>query len=209
MSGSHAGYAVIVQDSKLAYANNMTSQILRLTRGQLYDLNGHITYISQSDLVSLDKSFLYFVSPSSVPSDGLTNVFSVDGQGNLVVTVNGTALMAIICSSDNYIRFGYSSGTCEAVVLGSQTPASSAPTLSPSSVPASSQPVIVSSTPTPLSRQAHHQRHLSLLRAFLPKRHHQFPRRAVSRHRPFLVSKAPQILTKSVKAPSACHLPTL
>jgi hypothetical protein len=147
MSGSHAGYPVVVLDGKLAYGNLSSEvQTLRLNREQLFDLNGHITYISRSDLASQDRSYLYFVTPSTVPVDGLTNVFSLDAQKNLVVTVDGVILMAVICDNDHFIRFGCSAGSCEAVTLA---PEPTTPTSTPA--PPSSTPAPPSSTPAPLS----------------------------------------------------------
>jgi hypothetical protein len=145
MSGSHAGYPVVVLDGKLAYGNVSNDvQTLRLSRSQLFDLNGHITYISRSDLTSEDQSYLYFVSPSTIPADGLTDVFSVDQAKNLVVTVDGVALMAVICNNEKFIRFGYSIGSCEAVVLAPESsvpePISSAPSVAPSVHPSRSSP---------------------------------------------------------------------
>jgi hypothetical protein len=145
MSGEHAGYPVIIRNGRLAYGETKdeATVILRLNQDELFDLDGRITYLSSDDLSANDKSFLYFVSSSSVPSDGLVKVFSVDGEGYLVVTVDGIELVAIICDNDGYIQFGHSAGTCEAVVLA---PESNAVTSIPQSTP-SSTPSIPSSEP--------------------------------------------------------------
>jgi hypothetical protein len=107
-AGSHAGYPVIINDSKLAYADSLsgTSQILRLNQGQLFDLSGNIVYISEADLTAYGRSNLYFTQADQVPSDGLTSVFSTDSNGDLVVVVHGVQLMAIICGDDGFILFG-------------------------------------------------------------------------------------------------------
>jgi len=159
-SETRPGYPVVVIDGRLAYGNlSSNPQTLRLSQSQLYDVSGNITYISRSDLTSQDRSYLYLVLPSTVPADGVTDVFSLDGQKNLVVTVDGTTLIAVICGNDNFIRFGYSAGSCEAVVLGPEytVPTSSAPLSKPTSAPssapsyppsASSVPPAISSTPT-------------------------------------------------------------
>ena len=99
-------------------------------------MEGHIAYISTSDLSSRNRSFLDFVNLDSVPLDGRTNIFTLDYQGNLIVVVDNVTLIAIICEGD-FISFGYYEGTCEMVQIA---PQGSVPIVS-SSTPMSSAPV--------------------------------------------------------------------
>jgi hypothetical protein len=112
----------------LAYATaNDKPQILRLNQGQLFDLDGNVVYVSEGDLTATSQSNLYFTQSGNVPADGLTSVFSTDSDGDLVVIVHGQQLIAIICNDDEFILFGTSAGSCEAVTLGPYAVPSSAP----------------------------------------------------------------------------------
>ena len=70
-SGSHAGHPVLILDGKLAFGNTTDQvQTLQLEGNEVFDLEGHIAYISTSDLSSQNRSFLNFVNLDSVPLDG-------------------------------------------------------------------------------------------------------------------------------------------
>jgi hypothetical protein len=155
-SGSHAGRPVLILEGKLAFGRASDQvQTLQIEENEVFDLEGHIAYISTNDLSSRNKSFLNFVNVDSVPLDGRTRIFTLDNQGNLIVVVDNVTLIAIICESD-FISFAYSAGTCEIVqiapqgsvpTLSSSTPLSSATV--PSSVPnLTSIPAISSRSPS-------------------------------------------------------------
>lgn len=159
-SGSHAGHPVLILDGKLAFGNTTDHvQTLQLEGNEIFDLEGHIAYISTSDLSSQNKSFLNFVNLDSVPLDGRTSIFTLDDQGNLIVVVDNVTLIAIICDGD-FISFGYSAGTCEIVQLA---PQGSVPTVSSgtplSSAPASSSVLNLTSIPAISSRSPSNRPH--------------------------------------------------
>jgi len=84
---------------------------------------------------------------STPPSNVLTQLFQVDGNGNLLVSAddpnNHLPLIFMICPGDVFIRVGTGSNTCSTVRIGqTYTPVSSTPA---SSAPASSTPAV--STP--------------------------------------------------------------
>jgi len=120
----------------------------------LSDANGNKLYISLDDLQSSNWSFVF--DSSTPPSNVLTQLFQVDGNGNLLVSAddpnNHLPLIFMICPGDLFIRVGTGSNTCSTVKIGqtytpvSSTPASSAP---PVSTPASSNiPSTASSGPS-------------------------------------------------------------
>jgi hypothetical protein len=83
------------------------------------------------------------------PSDALTDVFSLDSEGRLLVTVNGTLLFLMECPSDLYFHVSYSSnGDCTAVVLDSQNANVPIPWSSVSSEPSSIPSIAHSSSPS-------------------------------------------------------------
>jgi len=112
-----------------------TVQILRLNHGQLFDSNRNIVYVISSDLGN-GGSFIYFGQSSSAPPGALTAIFSLDGEDDLVVTVNGSVLVAVICNDDGFLKFDYSVGSWVEVIVGEtavpSSPVSSEPPMSTS-----------------------------------------------------------------------------
>ena len=138
---------------------NQTTEILRLSRNKLYDLQGNIVYLSNNDLQANDSSYLYFVNTADVPSDGLTQIFSTDEDDDLIIMINQVTLVAKICNDDGYLQFGYAPDSCEEVQLAptavspSSTPASSIPASTPASTPAS-VPASITPSASPSSTPA-------------------------------------------------------
>src|SRR6202035_2614794 len=96
------------------------------------------------DDLKASNSSLVFDS-ATPPTDALTDIFQVDGNGNLVISAddpyNHLPLLFLICPQDLFIRIGTSSNTCSMVKIGeTYSPVSSTPASMPGSTYPSSAP---------------------------------------------------------------------
>jgi len=139
----------------LSYSNNSPAQ-LRLSGVQLFDSSNNLVYISSDELQANGKSRAYNLP--NRPSDSLTDIWSIDPNEGLVVSVNSTSLRLrrrgttqlsdYTCNDDGNLYFGDVQGTCDVVSLLESNGTSPDPTSSSSTSPSTS-PTSPASTNTP------------------------------------------------------------
>lgn len=159
-AAQHPGTFATTQDGKLADLDSMNATNFYFKGSELLDANGNMVYISANDLMTGDS---YIYDQPTLPSDALTDIFSLDAEGRLMVTVNGTALIISECPGSVYFQVSHTNNTgagCVTAILDAQdanvaspssSGASSAPNSIPSMAPSSSPSAVISaasSTPS-------------------------------------------------------------